>query len=256
MTFSRHGFFGYGAVTSASSSQSPPKQQTKPTFGPRAIWWSTHSLPTPPPSTNPTEVDQASILTQLQTRHAHHTDPIIRRIIHHVTQRKEISSIYPTYTTPPLPTWSKSTSTKTGSLVLIGDAAHALPTSSGQGVSQALEDAQTLAMFCSHYLEKVYHHAHDQQQSASPVSIVEAERQAISMAISLYTRLRKERVERIAQHARRTGDQKREKRVVEEWVMYLFIWMVGWWELCTGNRWSRWLYGYDVREEVRKVLGG
>ena len=66
--------------------------------------------------------------------------------------------------------------------------------------------------------------------------------------------LRKERVERIAEHAKRAGDQKREKGMVEEWVMYFFIWMIGLWEVWTGNRWLRWVYGYDVREEVRNVI--
>lgn len=76
------------------------------------------------------------------------------------------------------------------------------------------------------------------------------------MAVAQYTQLRKGRVERIARHGRRAGDQKREKGVVEEWIMYFFIWAVGLWELYLGRSWSRWLYGYDVREEVKKVVGG
>ncbi|OQU95260.1 hypothetical protein CLAIMM_01493 [Cladophialophora immunda] len=55
---------------------------------------------------------------------------------------KALDAAYPTWTTPELPYWSLR-----GRAVLVGDASHALQPSSGQGASQALEDAEALALF-------------------------------------------------------------------------------------------------------------
>ncbi|PPJ60890.1 hypothetical protein CBER1_10967 [Cercospora berteroae] len=44
---------------------------------------------------------------------------------------------------PKMSTWY---STKSGRIILVGDGAHALPPSSGQGVNQALEDAYSLVL--------------------------------------------------------------------------------------------------------------
>lgn len=62
---------------------------------------------------------------------------------------KETLSIWPYYTVPKLPAW---TSTGHHSRVLIlGDAAHAIPPTAGQGASQAFEDAMSLALLLSHH---------------------------------------------------------------------------------------------------------
>ncbi|EWY89566.1 hypothetical protein FOYG_10387 [Fusarium oxysporum NRRL 32931] len=47
---------------------------------------------------------------------------------------------------PKLHSWSSSS----GNVIMIGDAAHAMPASSGQGVNQALEDAFSLAKIPSY----------------------------------------------------------------------------------------------------------
>ncbi|KAL9051732.1 MAG: hypothetical protein Q9162_005834 [Coniocarpon cinnabarinum] len=49
--------------------------------------------------------------------------------------------LWPFYAVPSMPTWSS----QTRRVVLVGDAAHAVPPSSGQGISQAIEDAYSLA---------------------------------------------------------------------------------------------------------------
>ena len=51
---------------------------------------------------------------------------------------------WPVYELPSLKTWIQD-SDKGGKIILIGDAAHALPPDKGQGVSQAIEDVFTLA---------------------------------------------------------------------------------------------------------------
>lgn len=191
MTFGSQGFFGYGATSSSKTSQT----QTEP--GPEAVWWSTYSIKTLPDTRN---FDKDDIHRQLQARHASWTDPVIRGIV----ADANIDSIYPTWTTPTLPTWGNH------GMVLIGDAAHALQPSSGQGTSQALEDAQALCMLLSHYVV----------QSPGP-------EKAIESTIKAYFSLREPRVRRIADRAKYSGDRKRKKSFLGEWLTYLFVWLIG-----------------------------
>ncbi|KAK4565343.1 hypothetical protein LTR86_003960 [Recurvomyces mirabilis] len=58
------------------------------------------------------------------------------------TEGKESLWVWPYMRMPKLEKWFS----KTGRVVLVGDGAHALPPSSGQGVNQALEDVYSLAM--------------------------------------------------------------------------------------------------------------
>ena len=194
MTLGSQGFFGYGAVSSRKSSTS---SQALSEPGPEAVWWSTYSIETLPDTRN---FDKDVIRRQLQARHSTWTDPVIRGIV----ADAQIDSIYPTWTTPNLPCWGRHR------VVLVGDAAHALQSSSGQGTSQALEDAQAFCMLLSHYLD----------QTPTP-------REAIDSATTAYHTLREPRVRRIADRAKYQGDMKRKKSLVAEWITYLFIWLIG-----------------------------
>ena len=51
-------------------------------------------------------------------------------------------SIWPFYTVPKLPTWRSLM----GRVVIVGDAAHAIPPAAGQGVNQAFEDSHSLSL--------------------------------------------------------------------------------------------------------------
>jgi 2-polyprenyl-6-methoxyphenol hydroxylase-like FAD-dependent oxidoreductase len=82
-----------------------------------------------------------------------------------------------TYDLPSVPTWY------TGSLVIIGDAAHATAPSSGQGASMAIEDAVVLSR-CLRDLPDT------------------------GQAFAAYERLRRARVERIVAHGARTSNSK------------------------------------------------
>jgi 2-polyprenyl-6-methoxyphenol hydroxylase-like FAD-dependent oxidoreductase len=63
----------------------------------------------------------------------------------------ETLSIWPYYTVPKLKTWAS-----TGQRVIIlGDAAHAIPPTAGQGASQAFEDTYTLAVLLSKLSTKI-----------------------------------------------------------------------------------------------------
>lgn len=81
------------------------------------------------------------------------------------------------YDMPSVPTWHR------GSMVIIGDAAHAVASSSGQGVSMAVEDAVTLAICLS-----------DIPDTAE--------------ALEAFQNQRRERVERIVEHGKKTSGDK------------------------------------------------
>lgn len=68
-----------------------------------------------------------------------------REILDQLSQHSESLLSWPFYAMPRLISWASST----GRVVMIGDAAHAMPPSSGQGVNQAFEDALSLAMVLS-----------------------------------------------------------------------------------------------------------
>jgi 2-polyprenyl-6-methoxyphenol hydroxylase-like FAD-dependent oxidoreductase len=64
---------------------------------------------------------------------------------------EETTSIWPYYQLPPLEKWIS----EKRRVVLLGDAAHAIPPSGGQGANQAFEDAWTLAQMLGNLSDKV-----------------------------------------------------------------------------------------------------
>ena len=239
MTFGPQGFFGYGVCTStlftpASACESPTNEtetlrddtqatetlltQAPNPAGPQAVWWSTYSIADLPDTKT---FDRDDIRRQLRSRHSTWADPTIRRIV----STAAIDSIYPTWTTPDLPTWGRN------GVVLVGDAAHALQPSSGQGASQALEDAQMLALLLKHYIGLLRPSSNGENDDTAiknpPDDNSNAERNAINQAVKAYFQLRSPRVKRIADRAKYTGDMKRKKGLVGEWLTYFFIWLIG-----------------------------
>lgn len=219
MTFGPQGFFGYGVCTSSVLSTPARNDATTttkipPAPGPHAFWWSTYSHAQLP---NIENVDRDDIRAQLQSRHGSWADPVIRSIV----AGAEIGAILPTWTTPDLPTWDRN------GVVLIGDAAHALQPSSGQGVSQALEDAQVLALLLRHYLGQSRGLGDDEASNQAERIPVASAKHASIQAAETYCKLRKPRVKRIADRSRAIGDMKRKKSLVSEWLTYFFIWLIG-----------------------------
>ena len=209
VTFGSHGFFGYGACTVAPQSNHFAKC-TAP-VGDEATWWSTYETTELPDTRN---FDSEEILQQLRRRQLNWKDPVIQKIV----AQAQIDSIYPTWLTPDLPTWYAR------GLVIVGDAAHAMQPSSGQGASQALEDAQVLSMLLAHQLGQFRSRAADVgTKSAGP----ESESEAIDLATKQYFELRQPRVKRIMDRAKQMGDAKRKKGLVEEWLTYLILWIIG-----------------------------
>lgn len=120
----------------------------------------------------------SSVSKSLLARHEHWKDPVVRNII----SKAEPGRVYDIMTVPKLPTWGER------GIVLVGDSAHAMSPTTGQGVSQNLEDAQTLALLLSVTTTKC--HAEEQYGSLIP--------DAIERSLLLYYHIRHERAERIA----------------------------------------------------------
>ena len=71
--------------------------------------------------------------------------PTARKIIDALCKKKESLFIWPFMKMPTLERWYS----ETGRVILVGDGAHALPPSSGQGVNQALEDVYFITLLLS-----------------------------------------------------------------------------------------------------------
>jgi 2-polyprenyl-6-methoxyphenol hydroxylase-like FAD-dependent oxidoreductase len=126
----------------------------------------------------PKQGPSSSVSKYLLARHEHWKDPVVRNII----SKAEPGRVYDIMTVPKLPTWGER------GIVLVGDSAHAMSPTTGQGVSQNLEDAQTLALLLSVTTTKC--HAEEQHGSLIP--------DAIERSLLLYYHIRHERAERIA----------------------------------------------------------
>jgi FAD-dependent urate hydroxylase len=156
MVFGKRAFFGYAVHPSGE------------------VWW----FANPPRADEPTSAELAAISTEqwkkmLVDLFAGDDTPAIEII--RSTPGKLAG--WATYDLPSVPTWIR------GSMIVIGDAAHATAPSSGQGASMAIEDAVVLAR-CLRDLPE------------------------IGRAFAAYERLRRARVERIVAHGARTSNSK------------------------------------------------
>jgi FAD-dependent urate hydroxylase len=156
MVFGKRAFFGYAVHPSGE------------------VWW----FANPPRADEPTGAELAAIGTEqwremLMDLFAGDDSPAVEII--RSTPGKLAG--WATYDLPSVPTWHR------GSLVIIGDAAHATAPSSGQGASMAIEDAVVLSR-CLRDLP-------DTRQ-----------------AFAAYEWLRRARVERIVAHGARTSNSK------------------------------------------------
>jgi 2-polyprenyl-6-methoxyphenol hydroxylase-like FAD-dependent oxidoreductase len=156
MVFGKRAFFGYAVHPSGE------------------VWW----FANPPRADEPPGAELAAIGTEqwremLMDLFAGDDSPAVEII--RSTPGKLAG--WATYDLPSVPTWHR------GSLVIIGDAAHATAPSSGQGASMAIEDAVVLSR-CLRDLP-------DTRQ-----------------AFAAYERLRRARVERVVAHGARTSNSK------------------------------------------------
>ena len=187
-TFGSNGFFGY-------SSSGPISTQS-------LMWWSTYETSSLPYAQN---LDVAKIKADLVKRHKHWKDPIVQSIV----RDAEVQSIYPTWILPELPHWGEN------GIVLVGDAAHAMDPTTGQGASQALEDAQTLALLLAALLKE-----NEMTQTQNE------EKAGIALAIKHYYKIRSPRVQEIVERGKKISGSKANVGFVAEYSMYFLLWMM------------------------------
>jgi FAD-dependent urate hydroxylase len=191
MVFGKRAFFGYAVHPSGE------------------VWW----FANPPRANEPTGAELAAIGTEqwremLMDLFAGDDSPAVEII--RSTPGKLAG--WATYDLPSVPTWHR------GSLVIIGDAAHATAPSSGQGASMAIEDAVVLSR-CLRDLP-------DTRQ-----------------AFAAYERLRRARVERIVAHGARTSNSKAAgpvAQVLRDLMMPLILKRVA------GGESLAWMHDYHI----------
>ena len=254
IVFGPNGFMGYGYITSKHTDANAA-ETAKTETGDVAVFWSTfHSSsenPFPLPRSTeagrrarPHEFDHSAALRALLSRHKSWKNPTIQSILKYTEEEGGIDGIWPTWTTPELPTWSKN-----GKLVLVGDAAHALQPSSGQGANQALEDAESLSLLLKHYLSGRAFSSPEPSVNDSRGSISN-DRRAIKQALSKFDALRLPRLHKIYARSQKMSGMKSDMGFVTEMMMYAAIWVMM--KLHDGLQEE--LLGYDLPAEVERII--
>jgi len=191
MVFGKRAFFGYAVNPSGE------------------VWW----FANPPRADEPGRAELAAITTEQWRK------TLIDLFAEDASPATQIISATPgklagwaTYDLPSVPTWHR------GTMIVIGDAAHATAPSSGQGASMAIEDAVVLAR-CLRDLPD------------------------IGQAFAAYERLRRARVERIVAHGARTSNSKAAgpvARVLRDLMMPMVLKRVA------GNGTLAWMHDYHI----------
>jgi hypothetical protein len=258
---------------------------TSPNPGPVSVFWSAFPSPNDPapftPSksaarSKPYEFNKEAAVKSIINRHKSWKNPTVNAIISYLedcisntsptppnsnkptpeaTPSKETArtslfnslGFYPASTTPPLPTYTLTT--RSTSIVLIGDAAHALLPSSGQGANQALEDSESLALLLRHYYLKSHSHA---TSTSTPAQI----KATIHHALSQYTHLRLPRLRYIQTESSKLRPPNTPLNPIQEWMMYIIIFTVVKITKFTKLRgYQEIVQDYDLLADVRRVVG-
>jgi 2-polyprenyl-6-methoxyphenol hydroxylase-like FAD-dependent oxidoreductase len=135
--------------------------------------------------------------------------------------RHDAISIWPSYALPSIPRWVSSGKP----VILVGDAAHAIAPTAGQGACQALEDALTLSVLFSGL--------------SSPA--------AMGHGLEFWEKVRRERVEKVKALTLQLGNNKLPQEEREK--------------LPSGEYWNSgeqpdlfWLYGVHVGDEFSRAI--
>ncbi|KAF8340820.1 hypothetical protein F5887DRAFT_978829, partial [Amanita rubescens] len=226
MTFGDKGFFGYTLCTP----RSVPNEYIK--HGPFIQWWGTYEAPEPSFSSAraKTIADAESVKQKLLELHGSWKSPrdggkneangVFKSIIELGCVSEEVADtlvwhhtpalLLPRYVVPRL-LESYVTPTQTGRIILLGDAAHAMPPDAGQGVSCAAEDAIVYSLLLAKLL------------SRESKTVTEVPESVLRNAAKAYNDIRKPRVSKILDLAKRRGDSKREMSIIGRWFRDLTV---------------------------------
>lgn len=175
------GHFGYTGLTQSDKN--------------KLLYWSIWDTKLPERGQKP---DLDLLQKELHQRHDDWTDPIIGKCL----ENSRPNNIYPIFVMPELPHWGRD------GCVLIGDAAHALPPRTGQGASQAFEDAQSFALLLAGNVEN-----HGSNNLAG----------AISRSISGFYEMRHARIYHMRAKAMAWKDPKIPMSWLQTMLLYVFL---------------------------------
>jgi hypothetical protein len=226
MTFGNKGFFGYTLCTP----RSVPNEHIK--HGPIMQWWATYEAPEPSFSSAraKTIADAEKVKQELLKLHGSWKSPrdednsdvngVFKSIIELGCVSEEVADTLAHHHTPVLllPRYvvprhleSYVTSTWTGRIILLGDAAHAMPPDAGQGVSCAAEDALVYSLLLTKLV------------SRESKSVTEIPDGVLRDAAIAYNDIRKPRVSKILDLAKRRGDSKKEMSMISRWIRDVMV---------------------------------
>ncbi|KAF8207063.1 hypothetical protein K438DRAFT_422245 [Mycena galopus ATCC 62051] len=226
MTFGPNGFFGYSPASADVNSETA-----------QLMWWSTYETAEPPPRDTP----RAAIRDQLLARHVHwvaaadapgRPPSVFREIIALGCTETAQVLVLPGYVTPRLPHWSSLSGS--GRILLLGDAAHAMPPHAGQGVACAVEDGVAVALLLKHY--RVSHRFGVEE--------------SLRRTAAAYEAVRMKRVGKILDFAKYGGQSKKKQSWWQERVRDFFMWL-----LCKlPESLNDVQFGYDMEAEIAKYI--
>ncbi|KAF4956886.1 hypothetical protein FGADI_3489 [Fusarium gaditjirri] len=141
---------------------------------------------------------------------------------------------WPFFSVPELHNWRSDT----GRVVIIGDAAHAIPPTGGQGAAMAFEDAETLA----YVLERI-HDAHVTHSSSDHKSLSKD-------TLDKWQRHRQDRIVRVMDFTSKNGTLRKSsphayEQAAKEWILWAAFKFMG------AEAGAKWLYTYNAED----VLG-
>jgi 2-polyprenyl-6-methoxyphenol hydroxylase-like FAD-dependent oxidoreductase len=124
---------------------------------------------------------------------------------------------------PELSSWSSDS----GRIIVMGDAAHAMPPTGGQGAAMAFEDALTLA---------------------DALSVIQTQEMAPEGTIKNWQSTRQARVKKILAFTSKGGDMRKHspstaQQIVKEWLMRGYFFWVG------EDAGLSWIYDFDTRKQ-------
>ncbi|EXJ58952.1 hypothetical protein A1O7_06383 [Cladophialophora yegresii CBS 114405] len=179
--------------------------------------------------------DKTALYATLQKYHETERWP---GLVHAASQNIDVETLtlWPYYTVPELSSWSS----KSGRVIVIGDAAHAMPPTGGQGAAMAFEDALTLADALSALKTKTK-------------EIDSAARE--THALTQWQAARRERIRKILAFTSKGGDMRKRsvgtlQQLVKEWLMWAYFLWVG------DEGGLSWIYEYDTGPGTTGCVSG
>ena len=196
--------------------------------GHKLLYWSVYETAAPP-ARGSAELEPGALQRRLLERHGGWADPVIGRCL----RDARLDNVYPIFVMPDLPAWGRD------GCVLVGDAAHALPPRTGQGASQAFEDAQALALLL----------AAASDEGDEDEKVVEA---AVERAIHALHEVRLPRVAALRAAALRWKEPKMPASRLQTWALYAALWVLI--RVKNFTNLFRRHDAVDVKEQVREYL--